>query len=221
MKKSVILLLCCTMTLCSCTSSQFGAAATGSGLGGMFGSAIGGILGGHHGSRIGAAVGMVLGGAGGAAIGAEMDKKDAQNNGSIEKNRHQGMEDDDDITYRKTRKTSPAANNRWIDLEVEHVVISDENDNHGIDAGEELYISFEIYNRGEKTLFDVAPLITSDSKYIKISPAATITAIEPGQGIRYRAMVRASSKLKDGKTIFKIIFGNKYTAKVFSIDTHN
>ena len=69
--KKISILMCCTLLLCSCTSSQFGAVATGSSLGGMFGSAVGGIFGGRHGSNIGAAVGMVLGGAGGAAFKAD------------------------------------------------------------------------------------------------------------------------------------------------------
>lgn len=219
--KKLSLLLCCALLLTSCTSSQFGAVATGSSVGGMFGSAIGGILGGPRGSHVGAAMGMILGGAGGAAVTAKKNDNIAKNNGSIEEYDEIYGTPADDVTYRKARKSSPSDNNRWTDIEVKNVVFSDDNENRALDAGEEVYVSFEIYNRGDATLFDVAPLITCDSRYISVSPAATIAAIEPGQGIRYRAMVRASSKLKDGKTVFKIIFGNTYTAKAFSVNTHH
>lgn len=219
--KKILILLVCVLLLASCTTSQFGGVITGSSIGGMFGSAIGGIFGGHRGSHLGAAVGMVLGGAAGAAATSENTDMERQRDASYDEGDELRERQAGGVIYRKARKTSRADKNKWADIDVQRVVFSDDNDNRALDAGEEVFLSFDIYNNGDKTLFDVAPLITCDNKHISISPAATITAIEPGQGIRYRAIVRASSRLKDGRTIFKIIFGKNYVAKAFSVDTHH
>ena len=44
MKHSLIITLCLLLTLSGCNYSQFSAVATGSGMGGMLGSSIGGII---------------------------------------------------------------------------------------------------------------------------------------------------------------------------------
>lgn len=219
--KKIIFLLSFVLLFASCTTTEFGAVATGSTLGGIFGSAIGGIFGGHRGAHMGAAVGMVLGGVGGAAAASDMEARNERNDDAYD------VDDDVDdrqyggVIYRKARKTSPADGNLWANLEVQNVVFSDGNVNHALDAGEEVFLSFEIYNNGNRPLFDVSPIITCDTKHISFSPPATISVIEPGQGIRYRAMVRASSRLKNGKTIFRIIFGGNYVAKAFTVNTRH
>ncbi len=74
MKKSLVLLSCSTLLICSCGTYTGSGALTGSSLGSVLGSAIGGLAGGPRGSDIGTIVGMAGGAVVGAAVGAQADK---------------------------------------------------------------------------------------------------------------------------------------------------
>lgn len=82
MKKNQVILLglCGTLMISSCTTSSAGAGAmNGAMLGGWFGSAIGGIVGGPYGHDVGTVIGMTTGAVAGAAVGqAEENNRRAE-----------------------------------------------------------------------------------------------------------------------------------------------
>lgn len=212
MRKSVLFLLSSLLLLTSCSYRQFGAVATGSSLGGMFGSSIGGLMGGPRGSDKGTLAGMVIGGAVGAAVTAPRVQNSNGNSSS------QSYSDNDTYyrnsdgvqydSYNNSRYRSPeAVYSDLQELEVSNIYFLDENNNRQLDTDEQAYLIMDIYNAGQKTLYNVAPQITCNSKRVVVSPAATIASIAPGQGVRYKAAVRAYRKLKDGQLVFTISFG--------------
>ena len=218
--KDVCILLVAGLLLSGCSYDQYGAVTSGSGIGGMFGSAIGGILGGRHGSDAGAVIGMVAGGAAGAAISTAAEKGKTRRGHKVQPEADVGYASGD-VSFSQM----PPKNTRYEDLRyllVERVHFSDADGNRTLDAGEEAYISFEIYNQGELLLHDVVPHVTCDSRQVQLSPPAIISTIAPGQGVRYKTALRAGRRLKPGSARFTIVFGdghNAVTAKSFTIDT--
>ncbi|MBR1711944.1 MAG: hypothetical protein IJ722_00880 [Alloprevotella sp.] len=218
--KKLCLLLCSAALLSGCSYNQFGAVASGSGIGGMFGSAIGGILGGHRGSDAGAVIGMVVGGATGAAVSSGIENSRERRSHNTAQAPDYGRHDD--VTYSRTPSAPAGGRGDWALLDVVNVNFSDRNGNRALDAGEEAYLTFEIYNRSERTLYDIAPQISCSSSQVQVSPSAIISAIAPHQGVRYKAVVRASRRLKSGSVQFSVAFGDgrqAMTAKTFSIST--
>ena len=78
MKKVFVYAVCAALLASSCDTYTGAGAYTGSNLGAILGSAIGGISDGPRGSDIGTIVGMAGGAIIGGAIGAAKDKRDAQ-----------------------------------------------------------------------------------------------------------------------------------------------
>lgn len=102
----------------------------------------------------------------------------------------------------------------------------DSNRDGVLNANEECKIIFEIRNNSSETIYDVQPTVFEETgnKHIFISPNIHVESIAPGKGIRYTAMVKADSRLKDGTALFRIAVaqGNKQiTSKVeqFSVTT--
>ncbi len=219
MKTSLLCLCTAFLVLTGCSSSQFAGVATGSSLGGMFGSSVGGIFGGPRGHDLGGAIGMLAGGAAGAAATADRSKK----RHSPDHSASQGYYDDEvsyGYTDRKANRQAPES--PWNNLEVTHVKFTDENNNRQLDAGEHAVLIMDIYNRSDYTIYNIAPQVTCDSRRIAISPTAIVSALEAGQGFRYKAEVIASSRLKDDMLTFSVSFGEKkqrVTAKKFRIRT--
>lgn len=242
-----ISLLAWTVLLSSCSTQQFGAAATGSSLGGMFGSSIGGLMGGWRGSNKGTIAGMVIGGAIGVATTTpKKDKARSQaEHYEVERdvdeyNRHSSSaynrEDADEI-YADENETQvqygsynrPEYRSRVADitdlrgLHVSNVHFLDANDNHCLDKNEEAYIILDIKNYGDKMLYNITPLVTCNNSRVTISPAATITSLGPGRGVRYKTAVRARRKMSDEPLQFRVEFTNNQElvlAKKFTIRTH-
>lgn len=77
MKKTFILAVALVLIVSSCGTYTGAGAYTGTHLGGILGSAIGGISNGHRGHDVGTIVGMAGGAIIGGAIGAQADKKKA------------------------------------------------------------------------------------------------------------------------------------------------
>lgn len=209
------------LLLSSCSYRQFNAVATGSSVGGMLGSSIGGLAGGPRGYDTGTLAGMVIGGAIGAAVTApkqnESDSRTSTADDVYETEEvHYG-------TYRSPKYTSPAATRVDLsELEICNVHFLDANNNARLDQDEEACIVMDIYNRGNRTLYNVTPAITCSSRRVSISPAATVNSLQPGQGIRYRASVKANRRLKEEAVLFYVNFGSgKQTvkAKTFKILT--
>lgn len=233
MKKLSTLLLCAAL-LTSCTFRQYEGVATGSTLGGLFGSAIGGLLGGYDGYEKGTVIGMVAGGVAGAVVADKADKKAQERYESSRYNRdyaygnrdyaydNDGYYYDNSISYGRSERYDYESINRWADLDIVNVQYKDRNGNRTLEAGEEVFVTFDIRNRGRQTLYNVAPRIATNNRHISVSPPAIISTLSPGQGVRYKAAVRASRGLKNGEAIFTVTFGNgrdAYTAKTFRIRT--
>lgn len=78
MKKSVIIMLCATLSICSCSTYTGQGTYVGAQVGSVLGSAIGGITDGWRGSDVGTIIGMAGGAIIGGAIGSAKDKAAAQ-----------------------------------------------------------------------------------------------------------------------------------------------
>ena len=210
MRKFCIPLLSAALLCASCSDyRQFNAVVAGSSVGGMFGSSIGGIIGGPRGYDVGNLTGMVVGGAIGAAVtqpkSSKSEKAERRSDDDVYRF---GTDDVQYDTYKRPKYTSPAAALRDVEyLEVTNLHFLDSNDNHCLDNGEEAMLVMDIYNRGDRTLYNIAPQITCSSKRVAVSPAATVSALPAGQGIRYKAMVKAVRRIKDGWVVFDVSFG--------------
>ena len=214
MKKTVFVALTATaLLLSSCQSmNQFYGAATGASIGGMFGSAIGGIADGPRGSDMGTVFGMAIGGIIGAA--ATAPKTD---DGNYRSSDYYYDYDDDD--YRENNAYSPYAS-----IEIADLRFVDENNNRALDADEHAKLVFIIRNTGRDYVYDIAPVITvTGTKEIFLSPTAIVKELAPGKAVRYQSEVIATKKLKNGTADFSIGFsdGDKlYTLRSFQMRTH-
>lgn len=101
----------------------------------------------------------------------------------------------------------------------------DDNEDSRLNRNETAKLIFEVMNRGKQPVFDVVPTVveTTGNKHIFISPNIHVERIDPGKGIRYTAMIKADSRLKDGVARFcvSVIHGDKAISKVneFNIPT--
>ena len=192
--------------------NQFYGAATGASLGGLFGSAIGGMADGPRGHDMGTVVGMAIGGIIGAA--ATAPKTDDGNYRSSDYYYDYGTDD-----YRENNYYSPFAN-----IEIEELRFVDENNNRALDAGEHARLVFIIRNMGRDYVYDIAPVITvSGTKEIYLSPTAIVKELGPGKAVRYQSEIVATKKLKNGNADFSIGLsdGDKlYTLRSFQMRTN-
>ena len=213
MKKTIfVALVGSALLLSSCQSmNQFYGMATGASIGGLFGSAIGGIADGPRGSDLGTVAGMAIGGIIGAA--ATAPKTDDGNYRSSDYYYDYGTDD-----YRPNNAYSPYAN-----VEIADMRFVDENNNHVLDAGEHAKLVFIIRNMGHDYVYDIAPVITvSGTKQIYLSPTAIIKDLAPGKAVRYQSEVIATRKLKNGVADFSIGLSdgdNLYTLSSFQLRT--
>ena len=206
-------LIASTLLLSSCQSmNQFYGAATGASLGGLFGSAIGGIADGPRGHDMGTVVGMAIGGIIGAT--ATAPKTDDGNYRSSVYYYDYGTDD-----YRENNYYSPFAS-----IEIEELRFVDENNNRALDAGEHARLVFIIRNMGRDYVYDIAPVITvSGTKEIYLSPTAIVKELGPGKAVRYQSEIVATKKLKNGNADFSIGLsdGDKlYTLRSFQMRTN-
>ena len=192
--------------------NQFYGAATGASLGGMFGSAIGGLADGPRGHDLGRVAGMAIGGIIGAA--ATAPKTEDGNYRSSDYYYDYDMDD-----YRQNNAYSPFAN-----IEIEELRFVDENNNRALDAGEHAKLVFIMRNTGRDYVYDIAPVITvTGTKQIYLSPTAIVKELGPGKAVRYQSEVIATNKLKNGAVDFSIGFsdGDKlYTMRSFQLRTN-
>ena len=213
MKKTVLMALtAAAMLMTSCQSmNQFYGATTGASLGGIFGSAIGGLADGPRGHDLGTVVGMAVGGMIGAA--ATAPKTDDGNYRSSDYYYDYGMDD-----YRQNNAYSPYAS-----IQIEELRFVDDNNNRALDADEHARLVFIMRNTGRDYVYDIAPVITvTGTKQIYLSPTAVVKELAPGKAVRYQSEVVATRKLKDGTVDFSIGFsdGDKlYTATSFQLRT--
>lgn len=108
------------------------------------------------------------------------------------------------------------------DIEIKNARFVDGNQDGKIERGELSKVIFEVYNRGNHTLYDVVPTVVeaTGNSHIMISPNMHVESIQPGKGIRYTALVKADNRLKDGNAQFcvSVVQGNKKISKVCEFD---
>lgn len=91
-------------------------------------------------------------------------------------------------------------------IEIANPRFVDANKDGYLNRGEDAKVTFEIYNRGQQTLFNVIPSVieTSGNRHIRITPSIIVESLAPGQGIVYTAFVKADKKLADGNAKFAL-----------------
>lgn len=110
-------------------------------------------------------------------------------------------------------------------IEIRNARIVDSNQDNAINRGELCKVIFEVYNTGQKTLYDLQPSVVemTGNKYIFISPGMHVERLVPGAGIRYTAMLKADNRLKDGsiRICVSVLQGDKAISKVseFNVPT--
>ena len=108
------------------------------------------------------------------------------------------------------------------DIEIKNARFVDDNQDGKIGRGELSKVIFEVYNRGNHTLYDVVPTVVeaTGNRHIMISPNMHVESIQPGKGIRYTALVKADNRLKDGNAQFcvSVVQGDKKISKVYEFD---
>ena len=85
-------------------------------------------------------------------------------------------------------------------IEIRNARVVDDNQDKVISRGELCKVIFEIYNTGQRPLYDIQPSVVeaTGNKQIFISPGMHVERLMPGAGIRYTAMLKAGPRLGDG-----------------------
>lgn len=97
--------------------------------------------------------------------------------------------------------------------------------NHVINSGENCKVIFEIMNEGNKTAYNVVPVVaeTTGMKRIYISPSVMIEQITPHNGVKYTANISAGERIKTGNVTIRIAiadeYGDEYDWQEFSLPT--
>ncbi len=93
-----------------------------------------------------------------------------------------------------------------VPIEISNARFVDDNQDFVLSPDEFSKVIFEIYNNTENTLYDIQPVVeeTTGNKQISISNSIHVEKIEPQDGVRYTAMVKTGSKLKNGTACFRI-----------------
>lgn len=168
---------CKTMTP---QNKQMFAMQTGGMIGSVSGTLLGDRIGGWGGSLIGSVVGGVAGSALGAAAANPYKEQPAQ-------------------TSRPEEREVPQ-------LVIKDILLTDENRDGTLEAGEHAHLTFIIHNNGSKNIRQLLPALKGkkEAKRIRNSEVIPITNIKPGEEIRYRINLLGSSQLKEGKAVYQI-----------------
>jgi hypothetical protein len=91
-------------------------------------------------------------------------------------------------------------------VEIVNLRVVDANRDNMINAGEEGKIIFEVMNRSNSIIYDIYPNVieVTGNRHIILSPGLRVESIQPGKGIRYTAMLKATSRLKNGEAVFQV-----------------
>lgn len=110
-------------------------------------------------------------------------------------------------------------------IEIRNARIVDSNQDRVISRGELCKVIFEVYNTGQKPLYDIQPSVieATGNKQIFISPGMHVEQLLPGAGIRYTAMLKAGPRLGDGsiRLCLSVLQGSDAISKVteFTVPT--
>lgn len=75
-----------------------------------------------------------------------------------------------------------------MDLEVSNIHFLDNNNNQRLDKDEKAFIVFDICNTSRKTLYNITPNLTCNSKRVVISAPATIASFTPRSGYQIQSL---------------------------------
>ena len=196
-----------------------GAVLAGAAIGGNVGGAIGGLIGennrGWRGGYRGSAIGTIVGTIAGAAIAnaATAPKQTEEYSYRVERTQP---------TYNPRPEALPSAINN---LKIRNIRFIDDSRDHVINAGENCKVVFEIMNEGNRTAFNVVPVVAevTGMKHVYISPSVMIEQIAPREGVKYTASISAGERIKTGEVIFRIAVadenGEEYDWQEFSLPT--
>ncbi len=111
-----------------------------------------------------------------------------------------------DVEHPSTYENIDSQEQTEIPVEIRNARFVDDNQDFSLSPDELAKVIFEVYNTGSDILYDIQPVVeeTTGNKQITISSSIHIEQIEADQGVRYTAMVKAGSKLKDGTVTFRI-----------------
>lgn len=173
-------LLCSSCKTMTPQNKQMFAMQTGGMIGSVSGSLIGDRIGGWGGSLIGSVVGGVAGSALGAAAANPYKEQPKQSH--VEEERYEPK------------------------LVVQDILLTDENRNGILEAGEHAHLTFIIHNNGSRGISQITPTLKGkkEAKRIRNSELISISHIKPGEEIRYRVNLLGSSQLKEGKAVYQI-----------------
>lgn len=197
-------------------NAVFAGAAIGGNVGGAIGGLIGDSNGGWRGGYRGSAIGTIVGTIAGAAIAnaATAPKKQEEYSYRIERTQ----------PYPPQYEARPLPS--AIDcLKIRNIRFIDDNRNHVIDSGENCKVIFEIINEGDKTAYNVVPVVaeTTGMKRLYISPSVMIEQITPRDGVKYTANINAGERIKTGNVVIRIAvadeYGDEYDWQEFSLPT--
>lgn len=119
----------------------------------------------------------------------------------------------------------PAGVSYTPNIEIANPRFVDANKDGYLNSNEDAKVTFEIYNRGQQTLYNVIPSVIekSGNRHVRITPSIIVESLAPGHGIVYTAFVHADKKLGDGNLNFAlaVLQGKKSISKVteFNIRT--
>ena len=103
-------------------------------------------------------------------------------------------------------------------IERRNARVVDDNQDKVISRGELCKVIFEIYNTGQRPLYDIQPSVVeaTGNKQIFISPGMHVERLMPGAGIRYTAMLKAGPRLGDGsvRICLSVLQGDNAISKV-------
>lgn len=225
MKKYVIGVLASALLLSGCGTSRmasgdpgavFAGAAIGSNVGGAIGGLIGESNGGWRGGYRGSAIGTIVGAIAGATIGnAVTTPKQEEYSYQIERTQ----------PYPPQTEVQQPFRSAINDLKIRNIRFIDDNRDHAISSGENSKVIFEIMNEGDKTAFNVVPVVieTTGMKRIYISPSVMIEQIAPHEGVKYTANISAGDRIKTGEVTIRIAvadgLGQDYDWQEFTLRT--
>ena len=181
----ILLFIASVMMLGGCSTmtpqnKQLFGMQTGGMIGSVSGSLVGDRIGGWGGSLIGSVVGGVAGSALGAAAANPYKTQPQQSN--VPEERHEPQ------------------------LVIRDILLTDENKNGILEAGEHAHLTFIIQNNGSRNITQIMPQLKGkkEAKRIRNSETISISHIKPGEEIRYRVNLLGTSQLKEGKAVYQI-----------------
>lgn len=84
-------------------------------------------------------------------------------------------------------------------VEVRNARFVDENHDGVLSRGEMGRVTFEIFNRSSRPLYDVQPVVeVVGNKHVLVSPGVRLERVAVGEGLRYTALVKDDGRLKNG-----------------------